>query len=346
MKKLIALILVGAVSLLALTGCNKVEEQSMKKDDIAQKEIGTGGKVDRSDYSAPKEIKSDNLVSFSCSYFLYGEVGGMSDSSYGISVTKEDDGKFILSEEVHGISCETDEEYLRKVQEIIKEYDFASINGLDSHTSGLPTEFQPCYFSALYDSGEKIYFSENNNPESEWGRKLLKITQEEFTNHGITVLNPPIEDSVVTRFMLTYTDGDMCYYFSEVEVPVEGVHKSLADLAEEGYGEGEYEIKLQYQVWDRAGNLERKTYRGDIDETYYEFLRGIIFQNNINEFASLSGAPVSFNYQDSPAYYEFYIEFEDGSTLCGFSDDPDMNAKFAPAADEIATYIKSYLDVE
>lgn len=346
MKKLKTLVLICMVLVVAMIGCNNMDEQGMKDSDIVKEERGTGGKVDRSDYNAPKEIKSENLISFSCNYFLYGELGREFDSSYGISVKKNSDGKYILCGEVHDISCDTNEEYLRKVQKIIKENNFASINGVNSYTNGLPSEFQPCYFSAEYDSGEKIYFSVDNNPQSNWGKELLRITQAEFTAHGITDINPPIETSVVTRFILSYTDADICYNFSEIEVPVEGVHKSIEELATEGFAEGEYETKIQYQIWNRADNSEIRTYRADIDETYYKGLGDVISQSNIYEFASPSGAPAIFNHKDVKTYYEFFIEYEYGNTLCGFSDVPDMNNKFAPVADEIATYIKSYLGVE
>lgn len=345
MKKRTVFVLICMATALAMRCCHGAGEQSMTKRNVVEQGCGTGGIVDRSDYSAAKEIKSENLVSFSCNYFLYGRIGGEPDSPYGISVATEN-GKLVLREKGHNISCETDEEYLRKVQGIIKEYNFASINGKDSHTSGLPAEFQPCYFRAEYDSGEKLYFSENNNPESEWGRKLLRITQEEFTKNGIAELNPAIENSVITRFMLTYTKGDMCHIFGEVDVPLDGVKKSLEDLVNEGYAEGEYTTQIQYRPWNRADAPKRECYRTDINGKYYEGLSNIVLQSNIREFASPSSAPSKFDYKGAANYYEFYIEFGDGNVLTGFSDDPNLHAAFVPLADELAEYIKAYIDAD
>ena len=71
----------------------------------------TGGITEISNIKAPEEIESDKLVSFSCSYFLYGLVTGESDSGYSINVKKDNEGKLILTESGHKVSCETDETY-------------------------------------------------------------------------------------------------------------------------------------------------------------------------------------------------------------------------------------------
>lgn len=286
------------------------------------------------------------LVSFSSRYFLYGEMGRTFDSSYGISVEKDNGGKLILSEEGHKIKCETNEEYLEKVQEIIVKHNLMSINGLNRHTSGLPYQFQPCYFSALYDSGEELRFSVDNNPQSEWGRELLKITREEFDRNGITALDLPEEMKKIKRFSLSFTQGELCHQVSEIQVPKAGVVKSIMELAEEGYKEGEFETKIEYRIWNRSTNETKPSFRGEIKEEYYRGLEKVVKEVEIEEFASPSGAPIHFNYKDVEEYYEFYIEYEYGNVLNGFSDTPEMNSKFAPGARKIIQYIKMYLNIK
>lgn len=302
-----------------------------------------GGVVDNSNTNAPKEIMSNNLVSFSCKFFLYGSVTGESDSGYGISAKKDNDGKLILTEEGHKASCETDEAFLRGIQEIIIKNNLVSINGINKHTSGLPVMFQPCYFDAVYDSGEKLHFSINNNPESEWGRDIYKLTRQEFKKQGIDAFNPPSDVGKITKFILTYTEGDIYHHFAEIEVPVAGVKKSIMELAEEGYKEGESEMKIQNLVWNRVTN-ERSTNTGTLCDEYYEGLDKIISEVDLNDFAGISGAPYSFNYKDTPEYYEYHIEYENGKVLCGFSDVSDRCKAFAPVAGKFSNYIKSYTD--
>ena len=302
-----------------------------------------GGIVNRSNNNAPKTIKSETLLSFSTHFFLYGDFGREFDSFYAISVVKTDTGKMILSESGHKITCETNTEYLNGIQALIKKHNLASINGMDKHTGGLPAEFQPCYFCAEYDSGEKLYFSIDNNPNSPWGSDILELTKEEFSRNGITALNPPPEMEKITRFILSYTKGNMRYNFSEIEVPLEGVKKSLAELAEDGYGENEFKTEIRYQIWDRTSAEPAKHFSGVPTDDYYKGLSELIIELRLKNYASPNMAPNSFNYKDTKAYYEFYIEFEYGNTLCGFSDAEEYVEKFIPIAEKITGYIRQYV---
>lgn len=339
MKKFIVLLSIAVLSILCLTGCKDGGCNPINGRPAA------GGRVDNS-YSAPKKITSDNIVSFSCKYFLYGEASSEFDSIYEFSARKNDEEKMILSEDGYGISCEVSDEYLKALQDLIRKHDLISLNGTDEYTSGLPEAYQPCFLKAEYDSGEKLYFRTNNDPFSEWGRDLLKLSQKEFNKHGITELDPPAETKKVTRFMLAYTEDDMCYYFSEIEVPKEGVEKSIEQLATEGYKEGEYEVKITYYPFNRSSNEYQPGYMGEIDENYYEGLSQLVEKTDIRRFSSFGGAPSGFKYSDADAYYEFYIEFEYGNFLNGFSDDPEECKAFAPIAKQFADFIKTYIDIE
>lgn len=305
----------------------------------------SGGVVDHTDYNAPKEFKSDNLVSFSSSFFLYGEYGKEFDSGYGINV-KNDGTKFTLVESGHNLSCETDENYLREVQNIIKKHNLLSLNGKDKHTSGLPGQFQPCYLKATYDSGEVLYFSINNNPTSEWCNDLLRLTRKEFNKHGITGLDMPASTKRVTRFNLSYTDGDVVHMFEEIRVPNKGVSKTLEQLATEGYKEGEYTVNIEYVPWDRSTDELSKNYRCEIGDSYYEGLGELIEELEIKQYTDEISAPSDFSHSDTKTYYEFYIEFEYGNRLSGFSQDLEKNKEFFPVAEKIANYIKTYMNIE
>ena len=301
-----------------------------------------GGVVDNSDATAKKVINSDKPVSFSCNFFLYGSVTGESDSGYGISVKRDNEGRFLLTESKHNVSCETDDAYLQGIQQIIIDNNLISINGLNRYTSGLPVMFQPCYFDAVYDSGERLRFSINNNPESEWGRAIYKLTRAEFEKHGITAFAPRTDAGKIRKFILTYTEGELYHRFGEIEVPVAGVKKSLMEIAEEGYKEGESEMKVQHTAMNRRTN-ERTTVMGRIDDNYYEGLNKLISQIDLDDFANISGAPYSFNYMDTPDYYEYYIEYENGKILRGFSDVFDRCEAFAPIAGKFSEYINTYM---
>ena len=190
MKRIIALLIGTFVFGCCLGGCKTEAENNME---ILGDGPADGGTVNNTDNDAPKEIMSEGIVNFACDFFLYGEYGCGTDSAYGISVQKDEDGRLILSEDRHKISCETDEAFLSRVQEIIKQNNLISLNGIDSYTNGLPEEFQPCYFRAEYESGEKLYFCTDNDPQSNWGQEMFALARDEFDKNGITELDPPDE---------------------------------------------------------------------------------------------------------------------------------------------------------
>lgn len=148
-----------------------------------------GGIVDKSDKKAAKVIKSETIVKFFAKFYLYGKMGRESDSSYEICFQKENDGKYILSEEKHQISCETDEYFVKNIQKVIVKHNLFSSNGIHRYTQGLPVQYQPSTLRAEYESGEVLSFTVNNDPDSEWAGDILELVGEEFSRHGIKVLD-------------------------------------------------------------------------------------------------------------------------------------------------------------
>ena len=337
MKKIIIL-LCTALMMCFMSGCNLSEEDLTE---MLGKEQICGGVVDNSNANASKDIKSDKLVSFSAKFYLYGTITGGKDSGYEISVNKDNEGKYILKVSGNNAVCETDEAFLREVQSIIVENNLISINGMNKHTSGLPVMFQPCYFDAVYASGEELHFSIDNNPESDWGRDLYKLTRKEFEKHGLTAFAPPADNGKITKFILKYTEGDICYHYGEITVSTGSAPKSLAEIAEGGYGEDESEIKIQCREWNRVTN-DHPTNLFKPGEDYYEGLKKLISEVSLEDYADALGAPYNFNYKDTPDYYEYYIEYENGKTKTGFSDVSDRCEAFAPVAKKFADYINSY----
>lgn len=286
-----------------------------------------GGPVDNS-YMAPKEIESESIISFSCHFFLFGDYGSEGDSAYDFKVEKNGAGKYILSEEIKGISCETDESLLKCVQEIIKKNGLAGLNGTDKHTAGLPPEYQPNSFRAKYDSGEELYFSTDNEPEGGWGEDILKLMRKEFDSHGVYTLDPPPETKNVVRCNVIYVDGDKYYRFNEINV-----------LPEDPENENAVRLELE------EGNRKEKNYTclyGDPDEKYYGELSRILEENEIAEFDNHEEPPHGFQYNEVPNCYEIYIEFEYGNHIKGFSSDTELNEQIRPVMTEILKLVKAY----
>lgn len=129
-----------------------------------------GGVTDKTDHNAPKTIVSKDLTSFYAHFYLRGEWSpGKGDRFYTCEVRTDEQG--VLTATVWTDSLQdacvrlpADEKLLATLQSIIDTYKLVGKNGYYRVTAGLPPEFQKCHFNANYASGEKLEFTENNNP--------------------------------------------------------------------------------------------------------------------------------------------------------------------------------------
>ena len=196
-----------AVFLLAISagGCRR--DSDMNNDHMTG-----GGTVDHSDPDAPKQIASDDLTFFSASFYVYDDYSMRRGSWYSYSLSVED-GKLMLAEDrAYRIRTEADPSLKDDVQHIIEKHKLAKLNGIDKHTAGLPDEFQPCSLSAVYASGEKLYFSFNNEPEAQWAKDLRKLFNRVFTDAGYAETAEDENNYVIDHFSLEFMQEDSMTY--------------------------------------------------------------------------------------------------------------------------------------
>lgn len=338
MNKIVLFVLI-AMLVVVLAGC-------IRHADVIDP-VGpiSGGKVDRTDYTAPKTIKSKELTYFSDKFFLYGEYNYENDATYDFEVVKNDDGSVSIEEKsCYQVKCKTDEHILKDLQAIIEKYELAKLNGVDKHTAGLPPEYQPSYFEAKYASGESLYFSQNNDPDDPCAREVLKLLGDEFAAQGEDCFQPPVSASEITRFEIEFTDGEMRYLYGELHMPLEGVEKSFDELVMRGYEDGEYYVVIENDPWDRTGKTNPETIYREATPEYYVGLKKVLDEIRIIDFVNDKQFPFDFDYEGTPDYYNFYIEYAYGNNLYGFSEDPEQNKAFAPVANAIAEYIEGYIN--
>lgn len=169
--------------LTVLAGCDK---GGTEMEDIID-----GGVVNNTNYLAPKEIESEDLVSFQTHFFRWADRLYGTSRSYSFSMTKSADGTYTIREDSQEpLNCETDAAFAAKLQQLIREYELISLNGTDEWTNGLPGEYSPCSLSAEYVSGEELSFYMDGDPEAEWSGAVLDLFAAEFGAHGIKDLLP------------------------------------------------------------------------------------------------------------------------------------------------------------
>ena len=164
-----------------------------------------GGRVEKSDSGAPKVIASKNIIEFSVHFGCYNRMGFFGCEFYDFSVKRDKEGgPFVLEFRDHRI--ETDERLCSDIQQIIDENNLSLNNGVVRYTHGLPPEYQPYDFDAVYDSGEKLQFYIQGEPTAQWCVSLRKALCRELVRNGIEDLLPPKEDRNVARFDLGFQE--------------------------------------------------------------------------------------------------------------------------------------------
>lgn len=176
---ILALLLCGAL-LLWLSGCG-IEDNPT-----------TGSTTDKTDYNAPKTIKSKDIVDFYATFCLAGEwTKGQESLQYEFEVKRGNKGKFTACEYTVGVAAPADETLLKSLQDIIDRYKLVEDNGVNKQTAGLAPECQECSLNVYYKSGETLMFTKNNNPYAQWEKDIYMTFAEWFAKKGDESLIPP-----------------------------------------------------------------------------------------------------------------------------------------------------------
>ena len=134
------------------------------------------------DEDAPKTIDSDELRNFKCEFFADEDAEKYGKYVLSASLDKVyKEGSYTFMEKDSDLKAitfnfETDENFMREVDMILKEGNALSLNGFHENTDGLPDDLG-YDLEAYYASGEKIRSSSNseNNLSKEMTDKLVKL---------------------------------------------------------------------------------------------------------------------------------------------------------------------------
>lgn len=274
-----------------------------------------GGTTDKTDRNAPKTIVSKDLTGYYAHFYLRGEWSpGRSNRFYTVEVRKDEQGVLTAtvwtdSMEDARVSLPADEVLLTKLQSIIDERRLAGNNGVYRVTAGLPPEFQKCHFSANYASGEKIEFTENNNPDAEWTRETYLAFAEWFAEKGDESLLPP---------KLVYGPVKKCSF--TLSSDGRKVHFSPVHVQEEKAIDGE-RLLLGRMTYDAA---TKKWGRGDdftlFPEDYLQQIHAILSAHDLRAFDYHSVLYKERKMSDEEKDFfrpalQIHVNFEDGKTL-------------------------------
>ena len=288
----------------------------------------SGGTTDKSDPKAPTTIVSKDITSFDAKFGLYdiwSEDRGF--NSYRFVISPDENGVLTASETRSGVSAPADAALLNALQEVIDEYKLALKNGTYRVTAGLPPEFQECHFEAKYASGEKLSFTVNNEPESEWARAVMEVFGDWFALQGDSSLAIPKEAKQVAEFSLELTRDGYSYAFLPVIV------------REEQSIDGET-LLLLGSVCTVPDN--QKICGGEIryPADYYDRISEILLKYT-NVLNGSNATYVTETIDPEVKSLEMSITYENGRTLSIRTDGPRRIDELTPVLDELIEYHQS-----
>lgn len=165
--------------------------------------LACGGTDATLDKSAPKEIKSKDIILFSVNSKLntWSESGDEEKLIYSISAfaAKTKLGSFLLfetsdyyRENQKSVCSFIKDDIFPSLDKAVKEHDIAKQNGFHSKTHGLPENFGG-EVSIKYAGGEEINFSDNQTPVISYkaGAEFAQVFEEYVKSK--TVPLPPLE---------------------------------------------------------------------------------------------------------------------------------------------------------
>ena len=197
----------------------------MKRDS----DILCGGVTDRTDKNAPDKILSKDLTGFYANFFLSTRCTRDQRHNFCFSV-KQTDGALTAWDEISGCRSEADDKLLSELQKIIELNDLAKRNGIYKVTAGLPPEFQPCYLIVDYASGERLSFTENNEPEAAWAKQMYLLAADWFAQKGSPAMLPPNEKEQVEKLSVELNEKGLKTRYSAILVDDENAINGEREL--------------------------------------------------------------------------------------------------------------------
>lgn len=344
MKNRLCLALV--VLLLCVCGCGNIGGADSTEGDGMNKnneDVICGGTTDTSDYNASKVIESDNLVSLSVGFYHEKKNDRSEGMYYTFSLEPGDGGKTVLKVG-SADGFEVDESVLDGAQAILRKYEMEKVNGIHKTTAGLPPEYEACYLEAKYDSGETISFSENSDPSADWSGELLEYFAGIMADNGDDSYLVPKISGVITRFSMEILNDNMSYSSDTISVPIDRTNLDIEDIATNGIAEDNQKNMIYKSTMDIVNDDTDKMICVDQEPEYYEGLLEIISDMEIRDYENYNSFSDIDENMDPMAYYNFYIEFEDGSIMAGTSSTYEEFLEFKPLGDRLMEYIDNYFD--
>ena len=306
-----------------------------------------GGNTHTKDPDAPDHITSSHITELQADFFLATRWHGDEDGFFNFSVTENEDGSYTVIEKNTQLSTSADASMLNQLQAVIKKYDLVSMNGVYDVTAGLPPEYQPGGLTVIYDSGEKLSFTTDNNPYAEWAEEFYDIIAEQYAENGEEGLYPDPDTSLIAKMRIHLIDDNLEYSYGGVNVSQSDAIKGETYLLNRSV----YDLKKNKTVKDKYLLFPDDYYEKitDIINSYglvrtYDFSRYDHEANNYgnHERGYYGMGPHPEDEEDSETKsLRFSLTFESGKRMSVETKKESEIEAFRPLINELIVYIDS-----
>ena len=290
-----------------------------------------GGTTDKTDDKAPKEIKSKDITKLSVTFYVRGEWSSIErKEEYSFAVEPDENGVLTLTERTLGISVPADNVFLAQLQQVIDDTRLVLRNGIYRVTAGLPPPYQPCHVTVEYASGEKLSYTENNNPDDEWIKLMYPVFAAQFSKGGIDTLLIPNYKGVVNSISLDIYENGVYTWYSRITVLPEDAIDGRRDL----FGKRRYSA---------SAKKETLTEYILLPDDFYEIVTGIIHKYDLSEFdrCSVFYAKEDKDEQDTDDGRDklsLHIHHEDNHQINIDTTNPERIKKLRPLVSDLMAY--------
>lgn len=208
-------VLLCVLMLFGSGGCGKNTQPAYDPEPTA------GGTTDRTDYKAPKEIRSKDISDLCVSFYLNTRWNAQEDHLFQFEVKPDEKGALTATELLSGAGVPADKELLDALQTIIDQYGLVSLNGTNKSNLSLSPEFQGLKMTVNYASGERLFFTDINDPASEWAEEMYDVFADRFSRAGDDSLYPQKETSTVSRIRFDFVENGLYTTYGGINVKEE-----------------------------------------------------------------------------------------------------------------------------
>ena len=290
----------------------------------------SGGTTDRTDYDAPKEIKSKDISVYYATFFLTGEWRpGIEGDQFTFEIKDDGNGVLTAYENSTGISSPADDALLAAMQGIIDEYELVQRNGVYRVTAGLPPEFQDCTLTVDYASGEHLTFTTNNNPDEKWIQQTYLTFANWFAEKGDDTLLPPKRTEKVVKMRYHFKDNGILTEYGGINVQEENAIDGETYLLEKDVYDMEKEETLEWKFVK-------------FPEDYYEQINKIISHYDLSAYDHYSVYywmnPLEEEDEPQLAALQLHLKYESGQQIHIDTNNAEVIDALRPLLADIAAY--------